>query len=161
MEQQSSFLRELEADDIQAELQNKIALFFEKSIMETHLSNYETLNNDLDHIRLDLYNIKEAIVDLNNKINPKIKEDNKTNKITVNKAKPLINSLLKNKILVTKSPIGSMKQANNIKNKPLSTNFNSTMNKSVISNLTTTNKTKGTRHSVDFSGKLYKSTVVK
>lgn len=174
MEHQSSFLRALEMDDLQQDLQSKISSFFEKSIMETCLLNYETLNNDLDNIREELYHIKEQISEIDNKLNPKITKIskpsipkyglNKTKLTTDNKnmlstenAKFKRNSMNMNH----KANTHNSKVSNtvvNTKTKALSTNFNSNIsNKSVISNMS---KFKASRISTEF-GMNNKSVIVK
>ncbi len=177
MEHQSSFLRALEIDDLHQDLQSKISSFFEKSIMETCLLNYETLNNDLDNIRQELFLIKEQICEIDNKLNPKalIKVTKPSipsygfnkNKISANGNNPNMNNSENTKFkrlslnMNHKANTYNSKASNTVvttKNKALSTNFNSDIsNKSVISNVS---KFKATRISTDFGIK-NKSVIVK
>jgi len=177
MEHQSSFLRALEMDDLHQDLQSKISSFFEKSIMETCLLNYETLNNDLDNIRQELFIIKENIIEIDNKLNPKaLTKVAKPPNPSFGFNKNTLNGNANNKLISTsentkfkrlslnmnhKANAHNSKASNNVvatKTKALSTNFNSNIsNKSVISNVS---KFKAPRISTDFGTK-NKSVIVK
>ena len=60
-----------DSEDSRVELQEKIADFFEKSIMDECLLQFEHISNELDLVRAKLYEVQESIGDFNEKVNPK------------------------------------------------------------------------------------------